>query len=127
MTKICWTTIFLTVFSIANGQEAVDLGCKLAAVAYENHDKNLIRIPNMCKFRSFKVYHKLKTETEYKFVGERRKPRLPLGHGSFPYEVRLEDPEFHSRDIDYKILAFDKRGREICQMKIIWDEEKFYP
>lgn len=81
----------------------------------------------MGKFHSFKVYHKLKTETEFKFVAEKRKPRFPLGYNSFPREVKLEDTKFHSREIDYKIIAFDKRGLEICEMKIIWDEEKFYP
>ena len=125
MVRIYWITIFSTIFSLTNGQERINPGYKLAMVYYENHDKNFILIPNMGKFWSFKVYHKLKTETEYKFVGEKRKPRLPFGYISFPYEVKIEDTAFHSREIDYKILAFDKRGREICEMKIIWDEEKF--
>ena len=127
MAKIYLITILLTIFSFAKGQERINLGCKLAAVNYENRDKNFIVIPNMCKFHSFKVYHKPKTEPEYKFLGEKRKPRLPLGNNHFPYEVGLVDTKYHSREIDYKILAFDKRGREICEMKIIWDEEKFYP
>jgi hypothetical protein len=126
MIKIYWIALFLTILSSANGQETINLGYRLAFVYYEDHDKNLILIPNMGKFYSFKVYHKTKNETEYEFVGEARKPRLPFGY-SFPYQVKLADTKFHSREIDYKILAFDKSGREICEMKVIWDEEKFYP
>jgi hypothetical protein len=41
-----------------------------------------------------------------------------------PWGVKWEDPDYHSRDIDYKVLAFDKKGNELCQMQIIWEQTK---
>lgn len=127
MTRIYALAIFSIISSLASGQTKVNQGTRLAMVYYENRKENFSLIPNMGIFYSFKVYRKTKKEIEYRFVAEKRRPRLPLGYVSFPFEVKLKDNEFHSREIDYKILAFDKIGREICEMKIIWDEEKFYP
>ena len=41
-----------------------------------------------------------------------------------PWGVKWEDPDYHSRDIDYKVFAFDKNGNQLCEMQIIWEEEK---
>ena len=122
------TLLFLT--KVTFGQKKIDPGDKLVFVYYEKYPKNFILIPNVGKLHSFKIYRKLKSESDssFKFMAERKKPPLPMRANSpAPWGVNWEDPDYHSRDIDYKVLAFDKDGNELCQMQIIWEEEKGKP
>lgn len=109
------------------GQNNIKPGDKIVFVYYENRPKNFILIPNVGKLHTFKIYRKLKgeNESEFKLITEKKKPALPMRENSpAPWGVRWEDPDYHSRDIDYKVLAFDKKGNELCQMQIIWEEAK---
>jgi len=121
------TTLFLFYFKVSVAQENIKPEDKIVFVYYENLSKNIILIPNVGKLHAFKIYRKLKSEneSEFKLMAEKKKPMLPMRENSpAPWGVKWKDPDYHSRDIDYKILAFDKSGNELCQMQIIWDHAK---
>ena len=94
-----------------------------AFVLYENQTSNLIVIPNLGKYHTFKFFRKNKEDSEYELVTIKKKPPLPMRYRMTPYEVKWEDTGVHSREVEYQIIAFKKNGEEICTMKIIWDEE----
>jgi hypothetical protein len=116
---------FLFCFLPAFGQKKVEVSDKIVFVYYEGYPKNSILIPNFGKLHSFKIYRKLKSEAGYQFIIEKEKPGLPLRTNSPGiWSVQWQDPDYHSRDIDYMILAFDKKGVQICEMQVIWEGEK---
>lgn len=40
-----------------------------------------------------------------------------------PYSVMWEDQKYNTPDVSYKIISFDKKGQEICELKIIWENQ----
>jgi hypothetical protein len=108
------------------GQKEIKETDKIVFCYVENRLKNFIVIPNFRgKLYNFEIYRKLKSESEFKLIVSKKKPAIPLrtNHPSV-YSVQWEDPDYHSRDVDYKILCYDKKGNEHGEMQIIWEEEK---
>ncbi len=124
MKKILWIIFLSTFFYTSYGQKNIKEGDKIVLVYYENRPNNYIVIPNLGKLHTFKILRKLKNENDYKLVTTQKKPPLPMRYNVTPYSVTWEDTEFHTRDIDYKIIAFNKDGEELCEMKIVWEEKK---
>lgn len=98
---------------------------KIVYVVFENRFTNFVLIPNRGKLPYFKIYRKHKTETDFTYIGELEKPSFAdRNECGYSYGVCWEDPKYHSRDVDYKVLALDKKGIELCEMIIIWEKEK---
>jgi len=114
----------LAIFSLTSGQRTIKEGDKVVFVYVENRPNNFIVIPNIGKLYSFKIYRKLKDENDYKLVATKTKPPLPMRYNVTPYGVTWEDKESHTRDIDYKVIAYDKKDIQICEMVIIWKDKK---
>jgi hypothetical protein len=117
---------FLFVHSLffVYAQKEINPNYKIAYVILENRYTNFILIPNQGKFHSFKIYRKLKADTSFVFLEEKYKPILPIKNEvGTPYGVSWEDPKFHSREVDYKVIAFDKKGNQLCEMQMIWEKE----
>jgi len=55
-------------------------------------------------------------------VTEKKKPPLPLKRNFPTYGVSWEDTENCGKHVDYMIIALDKNGKEICKLKIIWED-----
>lgn len=121
-------TIFLIltfIFSINTfAQKEIKASDKIVFIYYENPKNNLIVIPNLGKFHTFKIFRKQKSDTSFVLVAEKKKPPLPLRYNITQFAVSWEDTEYHTRDIDYKILAFDRKENELCEMQIIWEKNK---
>ena len=111
------TLVSLTLF----GQKKIDTTRQIAFVYFQNRKTNLIVIPNIDRLYSFKIYRKTKIDSSFAQVAEKKKPPLPMRYNVSPYAVTWEDKENNTTDIEYKILSFDKRGDEICELKIIWE------
>ena len=116
--------ICLCAFSV-NAQKKIEHTHKIVFVYFEKYEKNYIVIPNFGKLYSFKIYRKLKNESDYQFMIEKRRPSIQV-RSNWPgtRSVHWKDPDYHSRDIDYQIFAFDKLGNELCEMEIIWEKDK---
>lgn len=99
---------------------------KIVFVYLNNRSKNFIVIPNFRgKLHTFKIYRKLKSGNEFSFIVEIRKPKIPLrSNRPGPYSVQWEDPEYLSRNVDYRIIGYDKKGQDYGEMNFIWEEEK---
>jgi hypothetical protein len=97
---------------------------KLVYVKLEGYERNYIVIPNHASFNNFKIYRKLKGEQEFRLIDKKNKPLLPVSNDYSPYAVFWTDPDSLSRNIEYKILAFDKDDKQLCEMEIIWEKEK---
>jgi hypothetical protein len=110
--------------SLTFGQEKKDPKDKLVFVYFENREKNLLVIPNTSRLHTFKIYSKLKSDTTFILVAEKKKPLLPMRYNISPYSVSWQDPTYHTRNIVYKVLAFDRKGNELCEMTVIWEREK---
>lgn len=124
MIKSTLTVVLLLFVSILYGQKKVNEGEKLVFVYYKNKPHNLIVIPNTGKFKSFKIYRKLPTDSAFVQVAEKKKPLLPMRYNITPYAVTWEDDTNSSREIEYRIYAFDKNDEQICEMKLFWDGDK---
>lgn len=98
---------------------------KTVFVYINGRPKNLVVVPNFNgKIRSIKVFRKLPGERDFLFIAEIKRPRIPYRFNKpAPYSIRWEDPEFHTRDLTYKILCFDKRGNVQGEMQQIWEGE----
>ena len=112
--------------SHAYGQKSANEGEKIVFIYYKSRPHNFIVIPNTGKFKSFKIYRKSVSDSAFVQVAEKKKPFLPMRNNITPYAVMWEDNASSSREIEYKIYAFDKDAEQICEMKIFWegDEEK---
>jgi len=124
MKKIILILFLTTIIYASYGQKEIRAEDKIVFVYYENEPNNLIVIPNIGKLHTFKIYRKLREENEYKLVVTKKKPLLPMRYNVTPYSVSWEDTGFHSREIDYKIIALNKKGVELCEMKVIWQDKK---
>ena len=105
------------------GQKKIDTTRSLAFVFYKDKPSNLIVIPNIEKYHFFKIYRKTNVDTSFLFVVEKKKPPLPMRYNISPYSVSWEDKDYHTREVNYKIFAFNKRGMQICEMTIIWETD----
>jgi hypothetical protein len=115
--------VFICFSLFAFGQKKLDTLSKIAFVYYENRKANFIAIPNTGKFYSFKIYRKTKDDTLFVQVVEKKKPPLPMRYNITPYGITWVDKEYHTREVDYKITAFDKKGNEICKMYVMWEND----
>ena len=104
-------------------QKRIDTTKQVAFIYYENLNANLIVIPNFDKLYSFKLYRRVKEDTLYKEIAELKKPLLPERYYGTPYSVGWHDKEVHTRNVDYKVLAFDKTGGRICELLIFWEKK----
>ena len=120
MKEIVVTCFISFVSLIAFGQKEISPGDKLVFVYYENRPHNLIAIPNMGKLYSFKIYRKQTGDTTFQFIIEKKRPLLPMRYNMTQYGVTWEDIGYHSKDVDYKVIAFDKAGKELCIMNVMW-------
>jgi hypothetical protein len=70
------TILFLFYSATSFGQSDIKPGDKIVFVYYENRSKNFILIPNVGKLHTFKIYRKLKgeSESEFKLMTEKKKP-----------------------------------------------------
>jgi len=123
MKKVLFIIFFSSFFATSFGQNDVKEEDKTAFVLFNNVTKNVIIIPNLGKLHTFKIYRKLKEESDFQLVATKKKPPLPMRDNITPYGVTWEDT-LHSRDIEYKIVALNKKGEELCEMKVIWQEKK---
>lgn len=101
------------------GQKEVKETDKIAFCYVENRPKNFIVIPNFRgKLYNFEIYRKLNSESEYKLITSKKKPAIPLrtNHPS-EYSVQWEDPDYHSRDVNYKILCYDKKEMNMARCR----------
>ena len=110
-------------------QKKIDSSGQVAFVYYENRPTNLIVIPNIDKLFSFKIFTKKPTDQIFVLVGEKKKPLLPMRYNISPYAVTWEDKHYQGTEIEYKVIAFDKKGVEICSLNVIWENTsaKQYP
>lgn len=93
---------------------------------FENRPHNFIVIPNFRgNLHHFKIYRKLKTDTAYTYILELKKPAIPLrSNKPGVYSVSWEDLDYHSREVDYKILYYTKNEKETGEMEIVWERIK---
>lgn len=118
---IAITFLFISLNSI--GQKNVDTTQQVAFVYFENRKTNFIVIPNIDRLSTFKIYRKLNTDSAFIEVAVKKKPPLPMRYNVTSYGVTWEDKEYNTRNIDYQIIAFDKKGNRICELKIMWEKE----
>ena len=64
-----------------------------------------------------------KTDTTFVQIAEKKKPPLPMRYNISPYSVTWEDKEYNTSDLNYRILSYDKKGKEICELKVIWENK----
>jgi len=107
------------------GQKKIDTAKQVAFVYFENRKNNLIVIPNIDRLYSFKIYRRQKSDTSFVQVAEKKRPALPMKYNVTSYGVTWEDKEYNMPDIDYKIVSFDKGGKQICELKVMWENQ--YP
>lgn len=124
MKKLLLIGCFLTVYILTYGQKDIKEGDKIVFVYFENRPNNLIVIPNIGKLHTFKIYRKQKNEKDFLLVATKTKPPLPMRYNVTPYSVTWEDKEIHSREIDYKVVAFNKKEEQLCEMNIVWEDKK---
>ena len=105
------------------GQKKIDSSGQVVFVYYENRKTNFIVIPNIDRLHSFKIYRKKQDDSTFIQVAERKKPPLPMRHNITPYGVTWEDKDYHSKEVEYKVVAFDKKDNEICKMNVIWEKD----
>lgn len=122
--KVVFGMCLLFTVTVVFGQKQATDPEKIVFVYYKGRPHNFIVIPNIGKFKSFKIYRKQATDTSFVQVVEKKKPLLPMRNNITPYAVTWEDDGSSSRAIEYKIYAFSKEGEEICEMKIIWEGDK---
>jgi len=106
----------------ALSQKHVDSSSQIAFVYFKNRQTNLIVIPNIDKLSSFKFYRKAIGDTAFVLVAEKKKFPLPLRNNVSPYGVYWEDKDYHTKDVEYRIIAFNKKGNEICKLNVIWED-----
>lgn len=104
------------------GQKQISKSEKLVFVYHEKRAHNFIVIPNTGKLHSFKIYRKESRDIAFQFIVEKKKPLLPQRYNVTQYGVTWEDTGYHSRDVDYKVIAFAKGGQELCEMTVMWDK-----
>src|SRR5450631_2497557 len=118
--------LLLISFSLCIGklvaQNKIDTTGQLAFIYYEKLKGNLIVIPNLDKLYSFKLYRKAKEDSLYQEIAELKKPALPERRFGTPYSVGWPDKGVHTRDVDYKVIAFDKKGGRICELHVFWEK-----
>lgn len=124
MTKAALCFFLFIIPYLAFAQKQTIEGERIVFVYYKDKPHNFIVIPNIGKFKSFKIYRKQETDTSFVQVAEKKKPLLPMRNNITPYAVTWEDEAGSSRKIDYKIYAFGKNDEEIGKMKIIWEGDK---
>ena len=124
MKSLITTLLFISILTFGYGQKEIKSKDKIVFVLFEKQVKNVIMIPNYGKLYKFKIYRRISSNDEFKLMTEKKKPPLPLRYNVTPYGVTWEDPDYHTRDIEYKILAFDKKDNELCEMQIVWEEKK---
>jgi hypothetical protein len=107
---------------ISWGQKQVDSTRQLAFVYFKNRNANLIVVPNIDKLHSFRFYRKSKSDTIFVQVAEKTKPAIPLKTNFPTWGVSWEDPENSGKDVDYMIIALDRKGKEICKLNVIWED-----
>ena len=103
-------------------QNKNDTASQVAFVYFENLKGNLIVIPNFGKLYSFKLYRKAKEDSLYQEIAELKKPALPERRFGTPYSVGWPDKGVHTRNVDYKVIAFDKNGGRICELHVFWEK-----
>ena len=124
--KLSLTLLLALLITFSNatfGRKHISDSDKVVFVYTKNRSKNFIVIPNFGgKLHAFKIYRKLKSETEFSFLVEKKRPALP-SRGNWPdvYSVHWEDPEYHSSALDYKIICYDKKGNDCGEMEILWE------
>jgi hypothetical protein len=104
------------------GQRLIDSTKQIAFVYFKNRNANLIIVPNIERLHTFKFYRKSITDTAYLQVAEKKKPPIPLKTNFPTYGVSWEDTLYNTNDVDYMIIAFDKKGKEICKITVIWED-----
>src|SRR5687767_3429783 len=124
MKRLVATLLFINILTLSYGQTKIEAKDNIAFILFEKQDKNAIVIPNYGKLHKYKIYRRISSNEEFKLVTEKKKPPLPLRYNVTPYGITWEDPDYHTRDIEYKILAFDKKDQELCEIQIIWEEKK---
>jgi hypothetical protein len=123
MVKILLGFILTSISLNVCGQKKIDSTGQVAFVYFEKRKTNLIVIPNVDRLYSFKIYRKAGTDTLFVQVGEKKRPPLPMKYNITPYSVTWEDKEYNTADVIYRILAFDKKGTNICELKVIWENQ----
>jgi hypothetical protein len=132
-TAVCHKTFYLvkkilllTGFSLCIGkivaQTKIDTTGQVAFIYYEKLKANLIVIPNLDKLYSFKLYRKVREDSLYQEIAELKKPALPERRYGTQYSVGWPDKGVHSRNVDYKVIAFDKNGGRICELHVFWEK-----
>jgi len=121
---ILWIVILSIISYTSFGQKNIKDVTEIAFVYYVNRPYNIIVIPNIGRLHTFKIYRKTENDNEYKLAVVKKKPPLPMRFRVTPYGVIWKDKYFHTRDIAYKVIAFNRKGDELGEMKIIWDENK---
>jgi hypothetical protein len=53
---------------------------------------------------------------------KKKKPALPERRYGTPYSVGWPDKGVHTRNVDYKVFAFDKKGQRICELRVFWEK-----
>lgn len=109
--------------AIVFSQKLVDPVGQLAFVYYQNRQTNLIVIPNIDKLNTFKIYRRSINDSTFVQVAKKKKTPLPMRYNISPYSVSWEDKEYHSKEVEYEIIAFDKKGNEICKLNVIWEKD----
>jgi len=124
MKKLVATLLFISILKLGYGQQEILPKDNIAFILFEKQDRNAILIPNYGKLHKFKIYRRISSNDEFKLVTEKKKPPVPLKDNVTPHGVTWQDPDYHTRDIEYKILAFDKKGKELGEVQVIWAEKK---
>ena len=117
--------VTLITFSQAFGRKDISETDKIVFVYTKHRSRNLIVIPNFRRtLYKFRIYRKLKSEAEFSFVAEKKRPAIPFrANRPGPSSVHWEDPDYHSHDLDYKIICYDKKGNNYGEMEQIWEGE----
>jgi hypothetical protein len=122
MKKIMFLVGISFCFGKLFAQSGKDTASQVAFVYYENLKANLIVIPNFGRLYSFKLYRRAKEDSSYQEIAELKKPALPERRYGTPYSVGWPDKGVHSRNVDYKVIAFDKNGGRICELRVFWEK-----
>lgn len=124
MKSLVSTLLLISILRFGYGQGEIEVRDNIAFVLLEKQDKNTIVIPNYEKLHKFKIYRRISSNHEFNLVTEKKKPSLPTKYSVTPYGITWGDPDYHTRDIEYKILAFDKKDKQLCEIHIIWEQKK---
>jgi hypothetical protein len=124
MKKIIYVLLFIALYSCSSSPQQIREIDKVVLIYYQNRPNNLIIIPNTGKLPKFKIYRKLKSETEFRLVAIKNRPPLPMRYNVTQYGVSWVDKEFNTQDVDYKIIACNSNDETICEMDIIWQDNQ---